>query len=117
MSLIKAYVFLFCAVMVEIIALSLLKATLQEEYRNFGLLGMYILLVLSYFFMALCLKRLPISIAYAIWEALGGLCVTLIGIFYFNEELSFYQKCGILLALCGICLMNYAELRAHRRQR
>ncbi|WP_301196657.1 multidrug efflux SMR transporter, partial [uncultured Helicobacter sp.] len=91
---------------------TLLKGTLTEGYRILGIIGMYVLLVLSYYFMALSLKRLSISVAYAIWEVLGGICVALIGIFYFGETLSLYEKLGILLALSGILLINYAEIKS-----
>ena len=112
MSLKRAYVLLLCAVLAEVLATTLLKGTLTEGYRILGIIGMYVLLVLSYYFMALSLKRLSISVAYAIWEVLGGICVALIGIFYFGETLSLYEKLGILLALIGILLINYAEIKS-----
>ncbi len=111
MTLIRAYVAMIFAVLSEVLATSLMKATFDMEYRIFGFLAMYILLVVSYYFMALSLKRLSISVAYAIWEVLGGLCVVLIGVFYFGDILSIYEKLGILFSLIGICLINYSEIR------
>lgn len=72
---------------------------------------MYVLLVLSYYFMALSLKRISVGVAYAIWEVLGALCVVCISVFYFGEELSLGQKIGIVCAISGIALINYAEIK------
>lgn len=115
MTLKKAYIFLLFAVIAEVLATSLLKSALNAEYRILGFLGMYALLVLSYYFMALSLNRLSISVAYAIWEVLGGICVALIGIIYFKEILSLQQTLGIILSFCGIACINYAEITQHRK--
>lgn len=110
MSLKKAYIFLIFAVLTEVLATSCMKAG-EGEYRIWGYISMYVLLVFSYFFMAVSLKRLSISVAYAIWEVLGVVSVACVGIFYFGENLSWREQLGIGLSLCGIFLINLAELR------
>lgn len=113
MSLKKAYIFLIFAVLTEVLATSCMKAG-EGDYRIWGYVSMYVLLVFSYFFMALSLKKLSISVAYAIWEVLGVVCVACIGIFYFGENLSWREQAGICLSLCGILLINIAELKHNK---
>lgn len=112
MSLKTAYILLVFAILTEVLAVNLMKAS---EGEIFGYVCMFALLVVSYYFMALSLKRLSISVAYAIWEVLGAVCVVAISIFYFGEELLWTQKAGIVLSFCGIALINYAELKAQKR--
>lgn len=113
MSLKKAYIFLIFAVLTEVLATSCMKAG-EGEYRIWGYVSMYVLLVFSYFFMAISLKRLSISVAYAIWEVLGVVSVASVGIFYFGENLSWKEQLGISLSLCGIFLINLAELKHNK---
>ncbi|WP_297579999.1 multidrug efflux SMR transporter [uncultured Helicobacter sp.] len=112
MSLKTAYILLVFAILTEVLAVNLMKAS---EGEIFGYVCVFALLVVSYYFMALSLKRLSISVAYAIWEVLGAVCVVAISIFYFGEELLWTQKAGIVLSFCGIALINYAELKAQKR--
>lgn len=111
MSFKTAYFFLTLAILTEVLAVNIMKAS---EGAILGFVSMLILLVISYYFMALSLKRLSISVAYAIWEVLGAVCVVGLSIFYFNEELLWTQKLGIVLSFCGIGLINYAELRNNK---
>lgn len=108
MSIQKAYLLLVFAILTEVLAVNLMKAS---EGNIWGLVCMYILLVLSYYFMALSLKRISVGVAYAIWEVLGAICVVCISVFYFGEELSLWQKIGIVCAISGIALINYAEMK------
>lgn len=114
MSLKTAYLLLMLAILTEVLAVNLMKAS---GGAMFGFVAMLTLLVVSYYFMALSLKRLSVSVAYAIWEVLGAVCVVGISIFYFGEELLWNQKLGIALSFLGIGLINYAELRAHKNEK
>lgn len=111
MSLKKAYTLLVFAILAEVLATSAMKAS---DGKIIGFICMYILLVLSYYLMAISLKRLSISVAYAIWEVLGVLCIVGIGIFYFHESLSLKEWLGLACSICGIMLINYAEITAHK---
>lgn len=113
MSLKKAYLLLVFAILTEVFAVNLMKASAGEIW---GLVSMYVLLVLSYYFMALSLKRISVGVAYAIWEVLGAVCVVCISVFYFSEELLWTQKVGIVLSIGGIALINYAELKNKRKE-
>lgn len=100
-----AWGFLLLAIIAEVIGTSFLK--LENIYIKYSLMTIFI--AISYYFMGLTIKKIQVSIAYAVWEMLGTICIVLISIFYFGESLKLEQKIGIILALFGILLINLGE--------
>ncbi len=72
------YLYLAIAIVAEVIATSALKASDQ-----FSKLVPSLIVVLGYgvafYFLALCLRTIPVGVAYAIWSGLGVVLVALIG--------------------------------------
>lgn len=58
--------------------------------------------ILSAIFLSLALKQLPLSLAYILWVGFGIIGTSIMGIFLFNEKLTFLQVISILLVLIGI---------------
>ncbi len=69
-----------------------------------------ILLVLFYLgslaFLTLTLKKIDVSVAYAIWSGMGIVLIAIIGFFYFNEQFSFVKLFAILLIVIGVVTLN-----------
>lgn len=59
-------------------------------------------IVASFFFLSIALKKLPLSIAYAIWTGIGTAGTVLLGIFYFHEPTDLAHIICVGLILCGI---------------
>lgn len=59
-------------------------------------------IVASFFFLSIALKKLPLSIAYAIWTGIGMVGTVLFGIFYFHEPTDLAHIICVGLILCGI---------------
>lgn len=55
------------------------------------------------------LKTIDISIAYAIWMALGTALIALIGMLWFNETLSLLKVTALLLIITGVVLLNLSS--------
>lgn len=106
MPKIKAWIFLILAILTEVIATSSLKIS---HHQISGYLMMGIFIIISYYFMGLCVRVIPIGTAYAIWEALGVSLIVLIGIVIFGEKLTLHQFIGISLGIIGIILINLGE--------
>lgn len=106
MSKTRAWIFLILAILTEIIATSFLKISLGQIW---GYILMGIFIIVSYYFMGLCVHVIPIGTAYAIWEALGVSLIALLGIFIFKEKLTLHQIIGISLGIIGIILINLGE--------
>jgi len=71
-----------------------------------GLLGMFVLLALSYYALSLAVERVPMGVAYAIWEGVGIVSIALISLLLFNESLSAGKAVGIAAVLGGIVLLK-----------
>ncbi|HBV67630.1 MAG TPA: quaternary ammonium compound-resistance protein SugE [Clostridiales bacterium] len=62
-------------------------------------------MVVSFYFLALATKTLPIGTAYAIWTGIGALGAVILGVFLFNEPLSTLRMvflCCILVGIIGL---------------
>ncbi len=61
---------------------------------------------LSFWFMALTLKVMPVGIVYAIWSGLGIVLIAAIGHLIFGQRLDFPALAGIALILLGILVIH-----------
>jgi small multidrug resistance pump len=51
---------------------------------------------------AMALKRLDLSVTYAIWSGMGTALVALIGMTWFQEPVTVLRTASILLIVCGV---------------
>lgn len=59
-------------------------------------------MILSYVFLSLGVKTLPIGTAYAIWTGIGAVGTAIYGILFFNEPKDFLRVFFIFLIIVGI---------------
>lgn len=57
-------------------------------------------------FFELCLKAIPITVAYAIWSALGVAFIIIIGIVAFKQVSDIGAYIGLLLIVSGVVVLN-----------
>ncbi|GAA0781417.1 multidrug efflux SMR transporter [Castellaniella ginsengisoli] len=107
----RPWLFLLAAVAVEVLGVTLMKRA-SGSGAWMPLLFMYAMIGLSFYFLALAVKRLPMALAYAAWETLGLVCVTFIGLRYFGESLSPARVLGLAVLLAGVVLVNLGAPRA-----
>ena len=56
----------------------------------------------SFYFLSLALKKLPLSIAYAIWTGIGTVGTVLFGVIYFGESISLAKIICVAMIVFGI---------------
>ena len=61
-----------------------------------------ITMILSYVFLAMGAKQLPIGVAYAVWTGIGAIGTAIYGMVYFNEPRETIRILFILLIVTGI---------------
>lgn len=61
---------------------------------------------LSFYLLSLTLKRLEVSVAYAIWSGLGTALVTMVGILWFKEPATALKIISIALIILGVVGLN-----------
>ena len=102
-----AWLWLLLAIITEVLGSSFLKLAQSMSY---GFLVTAFFICVSYYFIGLAIKQISVSVAYAMWEVLGVICIVLIGIWYFDENLAAVQYVGIACAVVGILLINFGEV-------
>ncbi len=58
--------------------------------------------------MILALKRLDLSVTYAIWSGVGTALAAMIGIAYFREPLTLFKLASLLLVVLGVVGLSLA---------
>ncbi len=62
----------------------------------------------SFAALTFALKRIDVSVAYAVWSGIGTLLITLIGILYFREAATVLKGVSIALIITGVIGLNLA---------
>lgn len=112
-SLMLNYVFLFLAIVMEAAGTTLLK--MSDQFTKvvpsiFSLLCY----VGSLYLLSLCLRTIPIGIAYATWSALGIALITISGIFFFKQTPDIGAIVGLLLIISGVAVLNlFSKMDVH----
>jgi len=61
---------------------------------------------LSFTLLTMVLKRMDVSIAYAIWSGLGTALIAIIGSIYFNEPMTLVKLVSLGLVIIGVFGLN-----------
>ena len=64
--------------------------------------------IASFALLALALKKLEVSVAYAIWSGVGTAAVAVIGVVAMKEPLTAAKVVGVLLIIGGVVTLNLA---------
>lgn len=99
------YIYLIIAVITETIGTASMQASAQ-----FTKFWPTVLLIISYgvsfYFMALTMKFMPVSIVYAIWSGFGIVLIAFIGWVVFKQSLDFAAIAGMGLIVAGVIVIN-----------
>jgi len=112
-GLMNAYLLLACAIVLEVIATSLLKAS-DGMSRLWPTLGSLVGYGLCFWLLSMVMKSIPTGIAYAIWSGVGIVLISLIGLFAFRQKLDLPALIGIALICAGVVVINvFSRSTAH----
>jgi len=104
-AILMPYVFLFLAIISEVIGTTALNAS-QQFTRLVPSLITVAGYGLAFYFFSFSLKAIPMGVAYAIWGGVGIVLVTLIGFFYLKQRLDLPALAGIGLIVLGVLVMQ-----------
>lgn len=103
-----SYLYLAAAIILEVIATTLLKVSNCFSKLGIGLISLICYGICFYVF-SLALKEIDLSIAYAVWSGVGIIATSIIGVLIWNESISLFQAFGIFLIIVGIVIVNLAK--------
>jgi len=99
------WIYLLIAILTEVVGTTMMKVS-QGLTRLIPSVLMFVLYGISFVFMALALKKIEVSTAYAIWSGLGTALIAAIGIYWFHESINLPKLAGMVLVIAGVVLLN-----------
>lgn len=100
-----AWVYLIIAGFLEIIWAGSLKAS-DGFARLLPSSVAVVAMLLSFAFLALAMRSLPLGTAYLVWTGIGALGAFVLGVLWFQEALDIQRLCAAGLILAGVLLMQ-----------
>ncbi len=100
------WLFLFLAIMGEVIGTSALKASdgFTKIVPSIIVIAGY---AIAFFFLSLTLKEnINIGVVYAIWSGVGVSLISVIGYLYYKQSLDIPALLGIALIIIGVMIIN-----------
>lgn len=99
------WLYLAIAITGEVIGTSALKAS-----ESFTRIGPSLIVVVGYsvsfYFLAVVLRTIPVGVAYAVWAGAGVAAITVIGWVVFDQKLDTAAMVGIGLIVAGVVVLN-----------
>jgi small multidrug resistance pump len=95
------WIILGAAIVAEVIGTLCLKVS-DGLARPLPVVGVVVFYVVSFIGLALALRTIDVSIAYAIWAGLGVVLVMLVGVTLFGEPLTAWRLVCVALILLGV---------------
>ena len=109
----KPHIALIIAILSEVVATSALKAS--ESFTR--LLPSLIVVVgygISFYFLSVAMRAIPLGVAYAIWSGLGSALIVLVSWLIFKQALDAPAFLGISLIIAGSVILNvFSKASAH----
>lgn len=102
------WLWLFAAILLEVAATVFMK--LSDGFSKLTpTLIMGLLYGVSFFPLAIALKKMDVGTAYAVWSAVGTALVTTLGIFLFHERISLVKIGAIAMIILGVVALNMSD--------
>ena len=103
-----SWVYLIIAIIMEVIGTTNMK--LSEGFtKTLPSILVFVFYVISFAFLTLALKKLDISITYAIWSGVGTALIAAIGVFYFKEPATALKIVSLALIVIGVIGLMLVE--------
>lgn len=93
--------YLFVAIVFEVIGTTSMKLS-HGFTRLIPSISIFVCYGIAFTFLTLTLKKLEVSVAYAIWAGLGTLLISVIGIYVFSEGVNIYKIISIIMIIIGV---------------
>lgn len=104
----RGYGALSISIISEVCGTTMLK--LSEGFTNiYPSIGVIISFAIAFYCLSVCLRTIPLSLAYAIWSGVGTALTALIGIIIWHDSFSMITLLGLVLIIGGVVLLNVSK--------
>lgn len=99
------WILLALAIIAEITGtLSMKWSSVSDD--NLGYIFMLLMITLSYILLSFSIKKIALGVAYAMWEGIGILFITVFSVLLFDESISLLKIIGLTTLVVGIALIK-----------
>jgi small multidrug resistance pump len=99
------FVYLAIAILAEVVGTSALKAS--NGFTNWQpSLVVALGYGVSFYFLSLALRTIPVGVAYAIWSGVGIVLISIIAWVVYRQALDMAAVIGIGLIIAGVCVIQ-----------
>jgi small multidrug resistance pump len=99
------WIYLFGAIGFEILATTLMKVS-NGFTKMLPTIGTFLGYIICFTLLFTALKKIDISVAYAIWSATGIVVLSIIGVLVCNENVTLLKGVSILFIILGVIGLN-----------
>jgi len=103
-----SWVYLICAITMEVIGTTNMKLS-QGFTKTLPSVLMFVFYGFSFAFLTLALKKIDLSLTYAIWSGVGTALIAAIGVLYFKEPVTAIKLVSIGLIVIGVVGLALVE--------
>ncbi len=105
-SALYCWLCLLGSIFFEVAGTSIMKVS-QGSWALLGMLIMYVMLGLSYYFLARAVLRIPLGVAYAFWEGLGLMAISMVSVWVLQERMDALRLVALGMVLVGTLLVHH----------
>jgi small multidrug resistance pump len=99
------WLYLTFAILAEVAGTTCMKLSAGFTRSTPSLL-MWLFYAVCFYFLTLTLKKVDVSVAYAIWSGVGTALIATVGVLYFREPLTILKLVGIVAIIGGVIALN-----------
>lgn len=99
------YVYLAIAILTEVAATAALRAS-DGMTRLWPSLIVVVGYVICFFALALCVRRIPIGVAYGIWSGVGLVLITIAGWYLYKQRVDGPAMIGMGMIVAGVLVIQ-----------
>ena len=96
-----SWLYLILAIVLEVAGTTAMKIS-DGFTKTMPSIAMVVFYLLSLTALTFALKKIDMSVAYAIWAGVGVALITAIGVFYFKEPLTPIKAVSVILIIAGV---------------
>ena len=97
---------MFYWILLALAIASEITGTLSMKWASVSNGNTGFIFTLSYIFLSFAVKKIALGVAYALWEGIGILFITLFSVLLFDEALSAMKIAGLVTLVFGIALIK-----------
>lgn len=101
------WIYLALAILFEVADTTCMKLSAGFS-RTVPAVLMGIFYCIFFFFLTLALKKIDVSVAYAVWSGIGVALIASLGVLYFREPVTMLKVLAMFAIIVGVVALNMA---------